>query len=166
MKKTILYAGGVVVVLLTTGCKSREAHTQTVAYHNYETECLGVGMDGNRTLRVWASGRNKFDAVEQACKKAVYDVVFTGITAGSGDCNAFPLVSEANARGKYEAYFDKFFSDGGAYRKYVTTSGQSKSGRDVFQGKGSVMYGITVTVNRSELRQRLEADNIIVNSKK
>ncbi len=148
--------------LLLGGCKSKETVTSTATYHSYETECLGKSMDGKQTLRVWASGRNKSDAVEQAEKRAVYDVVFTGISAGSGECNAYPVIDEPNARKKYEAYFDKFFADGGAYRKYVSTKGQPKIGTDKFQGKGNLMYGIVVTVNRSALRQRLELDNIIV----
>lgn len=161
MMKNIIY-GMAISALLLAGCKSKETVTSTATYHSYETECLGKSMDGSQTLRVWASGRNKSDAVEQARKKAVYDVVFTGISAGSGECNAFPVLDEPNARKKYEAYFDKFFADGGAYRKYVTTKGQSKAGTDKFQGKGNLMYSIVVTVNRSELRQRFESDNIIV----
>ena len=118
-------------------------------------------MDGSQTLQVWASGRNKTDAIEEAKKKAVYDVTFVGISAGSGECNAYPVVDEANARKKYEDYFDKFFSDGGAYKKYVSTSGQQKSSIKKIQGNGNITYGIIVTVNRSELRKRFESDNII-----
>lgn len=159
--KNIIYYGMVISTLLLAGCKGREL-TSTATYHSYETECLGKSMDGSQTLRVWASGRNKSDAVEQARKKAVYDVVFTGISAGGGECNAFPVIDEPNARKKYEAYFDKFFADGGAYIKYVSAQGQPKSGTDKFRGKGNLMYSIVVKVNRSELRQRFENDNIIV----
>ena len=95
-------------IMLFDGCKSSKM-TDTAAYHNYETECLGKSMDGRQTLRVWASGRNRADAVQQAMKKAVYDITFTGISAGSGECNSYPVVDEANARIKYEEYFDRFF---------------------------------------------------------
>lgn len=159
--KNVVYCIAISALLLIS-CKSKEMVTSTVTYHSYETECLGKSMDGSQTLRVWASGRNKSDAVEQARKKAVYDVAFAGISAGGGECNAFPVIDEPNARKKHEAYFDKFFADGGAYRKYVTTKGQPKAGTDRFQGKGNLMYSIVVTVNRSELRRRFESDNIIV----
>lgn len=141
------------------GCSSK---VSTVAFHNYQTECLGKSMDGKQVLRVWASGRNRTDAIEQAKKKAVYDVVFTGIQGGSGECNAYPVVDEANARKKYEDYFDLFFADGGAYRQYVSTSDFNKSSIDKFKGNGMSMFGITVSVNRSALRQRFISDNIIV----
>lgn len=154
-KIIILY----LVLLFLSGCASR---ITTTAYHNYNTECLGKSMDGSQTLRVWASGRNRANAIEQAKKKAVYDVVFTGIIGGNGDCNAYPVVDEANARKKYEEYFDVFFADGGAYSQYVTMANQKKSSIEKFQGDGTVMFGIIVSVNRSALYQRFVSDNIIL----
>lgn len=158
MKKDLVFVSLIVLVLFA-GCKSKET---TAAFHGYTTECLGIGMDGSQTLRVWASGRNKTDAIEQAKKKAVYDVVFSGIQAGNGGCNAYPVVDEANARKKYEEYFDLFFADNGAYTQYVSTSGQKKSAMQRFYGDGTQTLGLIVTVNRSALRQRFESDNIIV----
>lgn len=160
MKKYILICVGIFTMLMTA-CKSHQNAT-TTAFHNYTTECMGKGMDGTQILRVWATGRNRADAIEQAKKKAVYDVTFTGINAGGGECNAYPVVDEANARKKYEDYFDRFFADGGAYSKYVSIANQKKSAMDKFQGDGNQMFGIIVTVNRSALRQRFINDNIIV----
>lgn len=158
MKKISAFAFGALLIILS-GCSSK---ITTTAYHNYNTECLGKSMDGTQTLRVWASGRNRIHAIEQAKKKAVYDVVFTGINGGSGECNAYPVIDEANARKKYEEYFDLFFTDGGAYSQYVTTENQKKSSIDKFKGDGTVMFGIIVSVNRSALYQRFVSDNIIV----
>lgn len=159
MKKQLLYIS-VFVGMLLIGCKSQKV--TTVAFHNYTTECLGKSMDGSQALRVWASGRNRANAIEQAKKKAVYDVVFTGIQAGSGECNAYPIVDEANARKKYEEYFDAFFADGGAYKKYVTSDNQKTSAMQRYYGDGTQTFSIIVSVNRSALRQRLISDNIIV----
>ena len=160
MKKYIIVCAGIMFFILTA-CKSHQSAT-TTAFHNYTTECMGKGMDGTQTLRVWATGRNRTDAIEQAKKKAVYDVTFTGINAGGGECNTYPVVDEANARKKYEDYFDRFFADGGAYSKYVSIANQKKSAMDKFQGDRNQMYGIIVTVNRSALRQRFINDNILV----
>ena len=160
MKKYIIVCAGIMIFILTA-CKSHQSAT-TTAFHNYTTECMGKGMDGTQTLRVWATGRNRTDAIEQAKKKAVYDVTFTGINAGGGECNTYPVVDEANARKKYEDYFDRFFADGGAYSKYVSIANQKKSAMEKFQGDGDQMYGIIVTVNRSALRQRFISDNILV----
>ena len=160
MKKQLIFLSIIAIVTLT-GCKSKEV--STAAFHSYTTECLGKSMDGSQTLRVWASGRNRADAIEQAQKKAVYDMVFTGIQAGSGECNAYPIVDEANARKKYEDYFDLFFADGGAYKEYVSSVNQKKSAMQRYYGDGSQTFGIIVTVNRSALRQRFINDNIICN---
>lgn len=156
----LLICIAVAVTTLLIGCKSKEV--TTAAFHSYTTECMGKSMDGSQTLRVWASGRNKTDAIEQAKKKAVYDVVFTGIQAGSGECNAYPVMDEANARKKYEDYFDLFFADGGAYSKYVSVTNHKKSAMQRHYGDGSQTFGIIVTVNRSALRKRFESDNIIM----
>lgn len=158
MKKLSVFALCISLIILS-GCSSK---ITTAAFHNYNTECLGKSMDGTQTLRVWASGRNRTHAIEQAKKKAVYDVVFTGINAGSGECNAYPVIDEANARKKYEEYFDLFFTDGGAYSQYVSTENQKRSAIDQFKGDGTVMFGIIVSVNRSALRQRFVSDNIII----
>lgn len=157
MKKLLPVA--VVVLLLFAGCKTHH-EVSTSAYHAYETECLGKEMDGTQTLRVWASGKDESDAIEQAKKKAVYDVVFTGISAGSTECNAFPLVGDANARRKHAAYFDKFFGKGGRYKKYVSEKRQDKDAVKHFYGEGRQMVGIIVVVKRAELEQRLAKDGI------
>lgn len=159
MRKYILTIGCILAFTLTA-CKSQKP--VTAAYHSYETECMGKSMDGTQTLRVWASGRNRTDAIEQAKKKAVYDMTFVGINAGGGECDSYPIVDEANARKKYEDYFDRFFADGGAYTKYVSTNNQKTTAINKFQGDGNVTLGIIVTVNRSALRQRYTHDNIIV----
>ena len=84
--------------LILVGCKTA---TSTASFVSYETECLGVEQDGSQTLRAWGEGRNKADAVEQANKNAVRDVIFKGIRAGKADCNMRPLVTEVNAKEKY-----------------------------------------------------------------
>lgn len=150
------------MLCMMSSCKSKEQMIETAAYHDYQIECLGNNMDGTQTLKIWASGRNRADAIEQAKKRAVYEVTFSGINSGSASCNAYPVVDEANARKKYEDYFDKFFSNGGAYKKYVSIQDQKKSDMEELKGKGRTMFGIIVDVNRSELRKRFEKDNIIV----
>lgn len=159
MNKQLIFIAVMTLTLLAS-CKSKEI--TTAAFHDYTTECIGKSMDGTQTLRVWVSGRNRADAIEQAKKKAVYDVVFAGIQAGGGECNAYPVIDEANARKKYEDYFDLFFADGGAYTQYVSMASQKTSAMQRHYGDGTQTFGIIVTVNRSALRQRFERDNIIV----
>ena len=78
MKKLILTLG------IAFASFSLFAANSTEAYYNSETECLGVELDGSQTLRVWATGRNKTDAIEQCKKNAVNEVGVLGHDQGTG----------------------------------------------------------------------------------
>ena len=99
MKKFFIAA-----LLLSLTCGVCHAQRQNSGVKEFEAECLGVEGDGSQTIRAYGFGKDKDDAVEQAQKNAVYAVIFKGITKGSG-CNMKPLLTEVNAREKYEDYF-------------------------------------------------------------
>lgn len=128
-----------------------------------ETECLGVEMDGSQTLRSWAFGKNKKDAIEQVKKQAVYDVIFKGIRSNGMGCDMRPLVPEANAREKYEDYFNKFFRDNGDYLNYVSMNDTKSGSKTKSKSKLGVKYGIIVRIDRTQLKARLKKDNILPN---
>ena len=67
-------------------------------------------------------------------KIALQDVMFKGIRKGKNECNLIPLVVEVNAREKYEAYFDSFFSQDRQYQEYTSISTKSLLSK-VFKGK-------------------------------
>ena len=144
--------------LILVGCKTA---TSTASFVSYETECLGVEQDGSQTLRAWGEGRNKADAVEQANKNAVRDVIFKGIRAGKADCNMRPLVTEVNAQEKYEDYFNRFFMDNGEYRKYVSSEDEKNHSKEYQKNLVGAKYGVTVRVLRAELKARLKNDGIL-----
>lgn len=158
--KYIHYYIVAIFFLSLVSCGSKRV-VETAAFHSYETECLGMDMDGMQTLRVWGTGLNRSDALEQAQKKAVYEVTFTGITGGNGDCNAYPVVDEANARKKYEKYFDDFFEKGGKYKKFVKLRGEQKSNAKTYHGDGTEMVEVVVIVDRPALKKRYQKDKII-----
>lgn len=142
-------------------CRSTTNVSNEYAFVTFETECLGVELDGSQTLRAWGKGKNKADAIEQACKNAVRDVIFNGISSGSGECNKRPMITEVNAQEKYEYYFNIFFKDGGAYKKYVSHEDEKRSSRIRAKHSTQENYGVVVRVKRAELRQRLINDNIL-----
>lgn len=123
--------------------------------------CLGVELDGSQTLRVLGYGRNRSDAKEQAMKNAVKAVVFDGIRDGGEDCNTRPLVTEVNAKERYEEYFNIFFADGGEYKKYVSLKDTKKRSASKKKDKLGYTYEITIRVLCSELKERLKSDNVI-----
>lgn len=124
-------------------------------------ECMSVELDGSQTLRSYGTGRNKADAVEQAKKNAVYAVIFQGITTGKAGCNMRPLVSEVNARERYEEYFNIFFMDGGEYLKYVSSEDEKNRSKQHVKTKTYANYAVTVRVLRQDLKKRLMSDNVI-----
>jgi hypothetical protein len=136
----------------------------TAGNYTYKTECLGVEMDGSQTLKAWGNGRNRLDAVAQAKKNAVRDVIFNGINEGRQDCERRPLVPEVNAQRKYEDYFNKFFADGGEFKDFISLKDEKildKISRDKQKARESVTHGLVVRVLRAELKQKLIADGII-----
>ena len=125
---------------------------------------MGVELDGSQTLKAWGNGRNRADAVEQAKKNAVRDVIFKGILEGKQDCNQKPIVFEINAQEKYEDYFNAFFADGGEYKSFISLKDErifDKISRDKKKTSESVTNGIVVRVLRAELKKKLITDSII-----
>ncbi len=159
MKKTlyIVFLSG---ALLTAGC------TKNKVAGNYtnKTECLGVELDGSQTLKVWGNGRERLDAVEQAKKNGVRDVLFKGILEGKQECNVKPVLAEVNVQEKNEDYFNKFFADGGEYKNYVSLKDEkvaNKISRNRKAARESVTHGVVVRILRVELKQKMVADGIL-----
>lgn len=137
-------------------------YAQNVMAQSYKTECISVEQDGSQTLRVWGKGRNRVDAIEQAKKNAVYEILFKGVLKGNTGYNLRPIVTEVNARERYQEYFDIFFMDGGEFLKYISMADQ-RVGSTKKKHKGSVQVEccITVHVLVPELKQRLKQDGIL-----
>ena len=137
-----------------------EAQTQPV-YARSSIRCMGVELDGSQTLRVQGYGRNRLDAKEQAMKNAVWAVIFDGIRDGVEGCNMRPLVTEVNAKERYEDYFNLFFSDNGEYKKYVSLRDTKKRSGGRSKDKLGYSYDLTIRVLRAELKVGLKSGNVI-----
>lgn len=152
----------VIFIVLTAFFASTKCIAQTKAITDrHFISCLGTELDGSQTLRVLGYGRKQSDAKEQAMKNAVYAVIFEGIRDGVQGCNLLPLVTEVNARERYEDYFNSFFKDEGEYKKYVSLKDTKKRSADRSKDKMGYSYEMTIRVLRSELKARLKADKII-----
>lgn len=150
----------VVVALFSTSCKTTQL-SNDASFASFDTQCLGVELDGSQTVRAWGKGKDRADALEQAKKNALHDVIFKGIRSGMGECNTKPLIFEVNAEEKYQYYFNKFFADGGEYKKYVSNADENQTSRMKAQSDTQQNWGVVVRVLRSDLRERLIQDNII-----
>ena len=132
--------------------------------YTYETECMGTELDGSQTLKTWGKGRNRSDAVEQAKKNAVRDVLFKGINKGKTECNLKPVLLEVNCQEKHEDYFNKFFADGGEYKNFISMKDESIIPAITKDRKGAgseVTNGVIVRVLRAELKNKMVSDKIL-----
>ncbi len=130
-------------------------------YQKQVIECLGTEGDGSQTLRVTGTGRNKRDAEEQAKKDAVMAVIFDGIRSGMSGCETRPILSEMDARDKYEEYFHTFFLDKGPYSEYVTMQDSRRGSKVKSKTMAFMNYRVTVRVYRNDIKRRLIKDGVI-----
>ncbi len=162
LAKLFFVSGLIVALLQITACNPQK---QIAGNYTYETECMGTEGDGSQTLKAWGYGKNRADAVEQAKKNAVRDVLFKGIRAGRTECNVKPVVFDVNAQEKYEDFFNKFFADGGEFATYVNQKDEPlipKILKDRKAADTGVEFGVIVRVLRADLKKRMIAENIVL----
>lgn len=143
------------LLLLTNACSRKN---EIGSYYTSEPTCLQENSDGSRTIKVWGTGYNKNEAIQQAQKNAIYTILFDGIR--KGNCLINPLVPEVNAEKKYSAFFSNFFENKGAYSAFVTE--KTKGEKRIEQKNNSqVKIGIEVIVDINQLKKELINNNII-----
>lgn len=155
---------GIAACCLILGTVSCDPQRKIAAYNTFKTECLGIEMDGSQTVKAWGTGRNRHDAVEQAKKNAVRDVLFNGIVAGKPECQVKPVLAEVNVREKNENYFNKFFADGGEFRKYLSLRDEKiarRFARDKQKARDQVNRSVIVRVDRPGLIEKMKQDGIL-----
>ncbi len=160
MKNVIAYLVYVLTLALTvTGLSSCSVTYQKIP--TTDTLCISNELDGTVTLRIWGLGRTFKDATDQAKKNAVNEVIFNGVRNGNVSYTQAPLVSEANARTKYESYFNSFFRDDGPYADFVSNADSRSFSKTMKLSKVQRAVCITIRVLRPQLQQKLRDDGII-----
>ena len=167
MKKKYQLIYLLVVSLFVSSCNPQKKIAEN---YSQEIECLGTEMDGSITVKAFGKGKNRKDAVEQAKKNAVNEIIFKGLRSGKSDCGSAPLLSTPNARVKYEDYFNSFFTDGGGYIAFATDEDE-RTGLKLTKGRSdysfkpftreNVTHNIVLRIKKSELKQKLRNDKII-----
>lgn len=161
MKKVLRYLLAVVMIASFASCRKNTVISSDNAYATFETTGLGSELDGSMTVRAWGKGKDKADALDQARKQAVYDVVFNGVKKGEGTYNGRPLIYEVNAKEKYEYYFNRLFADNGEFEKYATFADENRKARMVAKNKGIENWSTIIRVERAKLKEKLIEDGII-----
>lgn len=154
MKKYLLIIAALALFGCTTPYQSSSYAENTVQY-------LRDQGDGSITVRVAASGRNYADALEQAGKFALRQMIFHGITVPGNSLLSKPLVTEVNAEEKYQLFFNSFFSEGGDYSRFVSTQDKRSRSDQLSKERVSVRTVSTIRILRSDLKDYLLENNII-----
>lgn len=148
------------VALSSVSCRSNKEVSESLSYYHFETTCINASPSGLLTMRAWGSGPDKSQAIEEAKKNAVSDVIFKGVKGAPSGYLSQPIVTEVNARERYAEYFDRFFAKGGEYKKFVKETSGSDGSRTKSKSDGRENFGVTVTVDRSALAAQLKNDGI------
>lgn len=149
--------------LLAQPVKKDKANRDTREWR-YEVQCMGVGVEGTKLVKVFSYSKSPKVAIEQAKKNAVHAMIFQGFAGNNnkGCSSAKPLTNNPGLENEKADFFDAFFADGGKYMKFVTVSGDGAIavGDRMKVGK-EYKIGVTVVVSYDLLRKDLEAAGII-----
>ncbi len=158
MKHTSIFLTAVALVVLLAGCGSRRSQ----ASYDQPSKVLSANYDGSYVIRTQVRARNSALAFTDAQRKAVQEVIFDGVQAGSnGIQDLKPLIYDKNAREKYEDYFNAFFSDNGEWKNYCSLKDRRTFSSTYERTRTQMVQSVTVTVARDALKKRLQADGII-----
>lgn len=158
MKKSLFVLVAAVVAALLTGCGAYKSQ----ANYDAKSKVLTANYDGSYVIRVQVKARNAAIAFTDAQRKAVKEVLFEGVDAGSNGIEALkPICFDKNIQAKREDYFNAFFADGGDWTKYASLH-DKRTATTTYERNGKQMVQmVTVTVKRNELKARMQADGII-----
>ena len=148
------------IILVLAGCAPKNVATSS--YYPSSTTYMNDEGDGSLTLRAYGHGRNRADAIEQAAKNAVRDVILKGVNVPGNALLSKPLVTTVNAEEKFQSFFNEFFSDGGAYKRFVTSQDRRAGSNNKEVNTMQVKLSTTVRVLRSDLRQYLIEKGLIL----
>ena len=150
------------LALIAISCKSK---IETISgYFDYETECVSVNKIGVQTVKAWGIGMTEQEAILNARRRAVDDILFKGITGGNSACNMRPIISNPNTRINKEHYFNSFYAPHGAFENYAGLPDENWLRRKLKVNKksdGKHAYEIIIEVNTQGLKEHLKKDNII-----
>ncbi len=141
----------------------KKADRQTREWR-YEVQCMGVGVDGTKLLKVFSYSKKPSVATEQSKKNAVHAMIFQGAPGNSaaGCPTIKPLASSPSLEQEKADYFDDFFAEGGKYAKFVTLSNDGAvAAEDRMKVGKEYKIGVVVAVMYDQLRKDLEAAGII-----
>lgn len=159
MKKILFGLMFLGAALILGSCNVHKVSTE--AY--YSTKCVYLNDEGDGSITVRAYGRGAYrnDAVEQARKNAVRQVIFEGVDVPGNVSLSRPLILEVNAAEKYESFFNNFFKDDGPYTQFFARKDRRLRTNEKVWTDTQVKIATTIRIFRSDLKEYLKENNII-----
>ena len=158
MKRVFLYVA-VVVVMIMTSCNPQKV--TTTAFYSVRSEYMNSEGDGSVTVRAYGEGRYRGDALEQAHKNAVRDILLYGVEVPGNPHLSRPLITEVNAEEKYADFLYQFLADGGSYKYFTSREDRRRETNEKYWTGKQMKMSTTVRVLRPQLQQYLKENNII-----
>lgn len=149
MKK--LFAAAASLLIGLSCCLAQSTETTTIFMND--------NGDGSITVRATGSGKTKDLAIKMARKKAVRDIIFTGVNVPGNVRLSRPLLNDMNAQTTYEDFFASFFKDNGPYTQFISVQDKRGNSNVVDRRQNDVVVQTTVRVLRSELKKYLKDNN-------
>lgn len=158
MKRLFLYVAVAMAVVMTS-CNPQKV--TTTAFYEVRSEFMNMEGDGSVTVRAYGVGRYRGDALEQARKNAVRDIVLYGVDVPGNPHLSRPLITEANAEEKYANFLYMLLEDNGAYKYFVSREDRRRETNEKYWTGKQMKMSTTVRVLRPQLQQYLKENNII-----
>lgn len=129
--------------------------------YTYDTECQGIAGNGQWSVRAFGKGKNKIEALAVAKRNALDEILFKGLRKGMSGCDQRPVLTDMNTREREQAYFSKFFSEGGEYLNYITLKPNSYEKKMKAEGESNFTFGFELLVDYNKLKEKMKTDNLI-----
>ena len=140
---------------------SQKVVAPMASYVASSTTYMYDGGDGSITVRAQGFGRTKSEALKNASKSALRDVIFEGVTISDNALLSRPLVTSPNAKQKHEHFFNNFFKDGGEYERFVNLENRKQFSDEIYENSRQFKVSATMCVLRSDLQLYLVEQGII-----
>lgn len=156
MKKVLVLT---ILALVAVSC--HVSRNPVAASFQSPVQFLKTDVDGSITVRATGIGRNYNDALDQARKLALREMIFKGIQVPNNSFLSKPLIMEVNAEEKYQDFFNMFFTDGGDFKDFVSAEDKRVGSTVEKKADAKVRQTVTVRLLRPELKQYLIDHKVI-----
>ena len=126
--------------------------------NNSEIECVAVGNQDTKLIKVWVLVKNPNKAVDQAKLNAIHGMIFNG---ASGKCNIKPISINPNAEQENRLFFNNFFRKNGDYLRFINTSSVKINPNDRIKILGNYKIGVQLSVNYTSLKNYLMTNKVV-----